>query len=51
MVSLVLKPMTPNLDLISNITAVLTVTRNVILINWSGIFQSAPIEGEEACVW
>ena len=47
MVSPVLKPTKPNLDLISNPTAVLTVTRNVILINWSGIFWSAPIEGEE----
>ena len=51
MVSLVLKPMKPNLDLISNPTAVSTVTRNVILINWSGIFWSAPIEGEGVGVW
>ena len=49
MVSLVLKPMTPSLALISNPTAVLTVTRNVI--SWSGIFWSALIEGEEASVW
>ena len=38
-----LKPMIPNLDLIPNLTAVLTFTRNVILINQFRIFWSAPI--------
>ena len=36
-VSHVLKPMVPNLDLIPHLTAVLTFTRSVILINQSGI--------------
>ena len=43
MVSLVLKPITPNLDLIPNLLAVLTFTRNAILINQSEIFWSAPM--------
>ena len=38
MASLVLSPTVPNLDLIPNLTTVCTVTRNVILINQSGIF-------------
>ena len=40
MASLVLKPMIPNLDLITDLIAVMTFPRNVILINESGIFWS-----------
>ena len=43
MVSLALKPVTPNLDLIPNLLAVSTFTRNVILMNQSEIFWSTPM--------
>lgn len=43
MVSLVLKLMIPNLDLIPNLTVVLIFLQNVILINQLGIFLSAPM--------
>lgn len=40
MVSLVLEPMIPNLDLISDPMAPLTIARKIILINQSGTFWS-----------
>ena len=44
MASLTLRPMIPNLDLISDLIAVSILPRNVLLlINQSGIFWSAPI--------
>lgn len=43
MESLVLKPTTPKLDLIPDLTAISTFSRNVILISESGIFRSLPI--------
>jgi len=45
MVSLVLKPMMPNLHLIPNIIAASTPTRNAILINLSGIFNKVNCHG------
>lgn len=42
-VSLVPKPMMPSLDLIPYLIAVLTFTRNIILINLSRIFWSEPM--------
>ena len=44
MESLVLKPTTAKLDLIPDLTAVSTFSRNVILIGESGIFGSLPIK-------
>ena len=44
MASFVLKPMIPNLYLMSNLTAVSVFIRNGILTNQSGIFWSAPSE-------
>ena len=41
--SLVPKPMMPSLDLIPYLIAVLTFTRNIILINLSRIFWSEPM--------
>lgn len=43
MASLVLKPVIRNLDLVSDLMAVPTSPRNVILINQFGIFWAAPM--------
>lgn len=43
MESLVLKPMTPNLDSIPDLIAVSNFSRNVALIGYPGIFWSVPM--------
>lgn len=49
-VSLMLKPMIPNLDLICKLIAAMSFTRNVISINPFGIFLSTPFPiGRRGC--
>lgn len=48
MVSLVLKPMTPNLDFIPDLIAISVSPRNVHLINQSGIFWPALMKSSVA---
>lgn len=49
-VSLMLKPMIPNLDLIHKLIAAMSFTRNVISINPFGIFLSTPFPiGRRGC--
>ena len=43
MVSFVLKPMIPNLDLLSDLIVVLTFVRKILFIGQSEIFWSTPV--------